>query len=50
MTWGKGNCPGLNVLFSEARDRGTVMSTLVLPTCSRIHAPREPIIRKVEGR
>jgi hypothetical protein len=47
---GKGNCPGLNVLFTEARDHGTVMGVAVLRLGSRIYLPREPIIRKVEGR
>lgn len=47
---GKGNCPGLNVLYREAETEGTVLGISVLRLGSRLYIPRDPIVRKVEGR
>lgn len=47
---GKGNVPGLNVLFREARESGTVLGVPVLKLGARLYVPRDCIVRKVEGR
>lgn len=46
---GKGNAPGLNTLFREARDSGVCMGVKVLRIGERIYIPRAPLVAMVEG-
>lgn len=46
---GKGNAPGLNTLYREARESGVCMGVKVLHCGERIYIPRAPLVATIEG-